>query len=272
MSCHPNIRRLEALQEVCGGAPGKKKKEDDLSSVDTSKMSAYEQQQFKLACSMKRTRDHINELEQLPAGAPVDQRARLGNQVRREIQGLSSEARALRPLALKEGKMTEYNQLALHVNRTEKLSKGRKQDDDADVTAPSAGRGVKNLDDLEMGDVGESGPSLRDDPEFAQFFEQTKKNDQEIDLALDRIGAGVTRLKNTALTIRDELKLQEALLQDTEDKVTNVHGKMKGLNKKLKETLKKVDKDRFCLYIFCCILLLGLAGGCYWVFVARKKE
>lgn len=260
---------MQALQEVCGGAPGKKK-EDDLAAVDTSKMSAYEQQQFKLACAMKRAREHIDELENLPAGSPVDQRARLGNQVRREIQGLSSEARALRPLALKEGKMTEYNQLALHVNRTEKLSKGRKQDEDGDVVAPS-NRGVKSLSDMEMGDVGESGPSLRDDPEFMQFFEQTKKNDEAIDQALDRIGAGVTRLKNTALTIQDELKLQEQLLIDTENKVTNVHGKMKGLNKKLKETLKRVDKDRFCLYIFCCILLLGIAGGCYWVFAAKKN-
>eukprot|EP00658_Telonema_sp_P-2_P046235 TRINITY_DN3434_c0_g1_i3.p1 TRINITY_DN3434_c0_g1~~TRINITY_DN3434_c0_g1_i3.p1 ORF type:complete len:126 (+),score=26.83 TRINITY_DN3434_c0_g1_i3:204-581(+) len=116
------------------------------------------------------------------------------------------------------------------------------------------------------------GVNLQDDQEFAQFFATLRENDTQIDHALTRIDQGVTRLKNTALNIKDEMKLQTVLLEQTEQKVDNVHGKMRGLNKKLKETLKRVDKDRMCLYIFCCIILLGVAGGIYFVVSSSSKK
>ena len=88
--------------------------------------------------------------------------------------------------------------------------------------------------------------------------------------AVDRISAGVTRLHDNALAIRDELKVQNAMLNEVEEKTDRIHGKLKGLNKKLKQTINEVDKDKICIYVFCFILLLGLAGGIYWVVSSNK--
>lgn len=271
MSINNEIRKLMALQDKCGGNPYKKKEEDN---VDTSKMSAYEQSQYKIATDMKRTREAMAELEALPSNAPVDKRIRLSNQIRGSVTKMVAETKDLRQLATRENKKEEYLQLVSHVNKTERLSKGRNpnpQDEDGYGASSNSRGGVSNYSDVEMGGVG-GGPSVRDDPEFMQFFEQTKKNDEKIDLQLDRIGAGVQRLKQNATLIKDELSIQKALLDETEHKVDNIHGKLKGLNKKLKETLKKVDQDRMCLYLFCFLLLLGLAGGCYYIFAIRNKQ
>lgn len=276
MSINVHLRRLTALQEKCGGNPNKKKEED---TVDTSKMSAYEQQQYKIAVDMRRTRETMAEIEALPSGASVDKRARLNNQVRGAVSKMVAETKELRHLATKENRKEEYLQLVSHVNKTERLSKGRNPnatDEDGGGYSPANARGVTRLEDVEMGGMGGGGggggPSIREDPEFAQFFEQTKRNDEKMDQQLDRIGAGVLRLKQNATLISDELQIQKALLDETEHKVDNIHGKLRGLNRKLKETLKKVDQDRLCIYLFCCLLLLGIAGGCFYIFYFRKSD
>jgi chromosome segregation ATPase len=91
-----------------------------------------------------------------------------------------------------------------------------------------------------------------------------------IDQALDRIALGVTRLHENATAIKSELQVQNTLLDETEAKLDKVTGNLKGVNKKLKETLKQVDKDRLCVYLFCCIILLGIAGGIYFVVFKNK--
>eukprot|EP00758_Cryptobia_borreli_P002033 Tbor_TRINITY_DN2723_c0_g1::TRINITY_DN2723_c0_g1_i1::g.15202::m.15202 len=278
-SCNASIRRLETLRDKCGGLPGVNKKEQEVSTVDTSKMSPYEQKQYKIACDMKRVRDNVEEMENLPKSAPVDQRARLGNQIRRDVLAMSNETKMLRVVAMKEGKKEEFEQLLKHVNRTERLSRGNNNfhnsitSDEFQTINGFNNRAVRKLIDEEMGRPGgsEGGASVRDDPEFAQFFEETKKNDQEIDLAFDRIGARVKVIHQKATAIREELSLQENLLGEIETKIDTTHSKMRGLNKKLKETLASVDKDRICLYIFCCLLLLGIVGACVYIFVYRKN-
>jgi len=67
-----------------------------------------------------------------------------------------------------------------------------------------------------------------------------------------------------------ELKVQKELITTAEQKMDNVTDQLTGLNKKLKKTIKEVQKDRLCLYVICCLLLLGLAGTIYFVMKENK--
>lgn len=264
------IKRLEQLSAKCGGNP-ENKVVDPLAEVDFTKMSQYEGAQFKLAVHMKEYRESAAELERLGDTGSVSRKAALNNFLRRQKDSMKAELKECQKLASKDANDRKaYARLEEHFRNTEGLHRKR----ESDTSYGTANTGVKrvdDLDDLSMPDTS-GGVSLHDDAEFAQFFATLRENDTQIDQALTRIEQGVTRLKNTALNIKDEMKLQNVLLDHTEQKVDNVHGKLRGLNKKLKETLKKVDRDRMCLYIFCCILLLGLAGGIYYVVSSSSKK
>jgi hypothetical protein len=261
------LRRLQSLNQKVGG--GKKNEEPE---VDTSKMSPYEQMQYKIACDMKRTRENILELDNLGNSASITRKTELSNNVRKDMNNMKKDCAALQRLSVKEKKTDEYAQLVSHVKKTDQLYRGRFGGKSVDESGPS-GSNATSLNAMEMNDLGNaSAPmvSLRDDDEFVQFFQQTQKNDVTIDQALDRIALGVTRLHENATAIKSELAIQNTLLDETENKLDKVHGNLKGVNKKLKDTIKQVDKDRLCLYVFCCIILLGIAGGIYFVVFKNK--
>lgn len=264
------IKRLEALSAVCGGEQAKKA--DPLEEVDFSKMSPYEGAQFKLALHMKDYRESAGELERLGDTGSISRKAALNNYLRRQQDTMRAELKECQRFAKDANDRKSYSKLEEHFRNTEGLYRKR-ESTSAGYGSTNAGvKRVDDLDDVSMPGADSGGVNLQDDQEFAQFFATLRENDTQIDQALTRIDQGVTRLKNTALNIKDEMKLQTVLLEQTEQKVDNVHGKMRGLNKKLKETLKKVDKDRMCLYIFCCIILLGVAGGIYFVVSSSSKK
>ena len=263
-----HLKKLKKLNEACGGSM-KKSAEPE---VDTSKMSLYEQGQYKVACDMKRTRENIIELDGLGEKASVTRKAELSNSIRKDLNGMKREVANLQKLAVKDKKKDEYEQLVTHVKKTENLYRARFGGRVEESTGPTGNTGATSLNSFEMSDFNAPMVSLREDEEFMQFFEQTKKNDELMDKALDRISAGVTRLHENALSIKTELQVQSTLLDETEAKVDKVHTNLKGVNKKLKATIKQVDQDRLCLYVFCFIILLGLGGGIYWVTTKNKSS
>jgi hypothetical protein len=98
------------------------------------------------------------------------------------------------------------------------------------------------------------------DQEFQGLMEKFRENDQEIDRLLENIQHGVVALHQTAKNISIELKTQDVLITEAEKKMDNVHSQLVGVNKKLKKTIKEVNKDKLCLYVICCLLLLALVG------------
>ena len=58
----------------------------------------------------------------------------------------------------------------------------------------------------------------------------------------------------------DELDYQNEILDRANDKAEKAAVQIKQINKKLKKTLKEVDKDKYCLYVICCLMLLGIVG------------
>ena len=98
------------------------------------------------------------------------------------------------------------------------------------------------------------------DQEFQDLMQVFKRNDEQIDKLLDSVSHGVTALHDQAKNISVELKTQEVLISEAEKKTDNVHSQLVGVNKKLKKTIKEVNKDKMCLYVICLLILLALVG------------
>ena len=261
-----HVKRLQTLASKCGvDSEGKK---SDEPQVDTSKMTQYELGQYRVATQLKRLRENIAELDGLGEKASQTQKTVIQQQIRKDLTAVKKETAEVMKAAKSENRKEEYQELKSHVEKTEALYKNRFRSKEMDMGSP--GSPPPRLD-MDLSEVGTPMVSLRDDEEFMQFFEQTKQNDVKIDEAVDRISAGVSRLHDNALAIKDELKVQNAMLNEVEEKTDRIHGNLKGLNKKLKQTINEVDKDKICIYVFCCVLLLGLAGGVYWVIEGNKK-
>jgi hypothetical protein len=258
---HYQVKRLEKLAEKCG--VGKKK--DDTPQVDTSKMTPYEKQQYSTAVVLQRLRENIMELDNLPEKASIQKKSEISQKIRRDLETVRTETAQAKKLARDENKKAEYETLLGHVKKTEGLYNSRfRAADDGGAEALAAGKGRTTELDNEMSQLGQPMVNLRDDEEFAMFFVQVQKNDQLMDQALDRISAGVTVLHHQAVQINQELKVQNVLLEETQEKVEKVQTKLVTLNKRLKKTIKEVQKDKMCIYVICFVLLLGLGGAIYW--------
>ncbi|CUG91952.1 transmembrane protein, putative [Bodo saltans] len=273
-SVNVSMRKLKALQSAVG--VGNAGRLNDEPKADLSKMTPYQAKQFQVADKMRIIRTLMTELDEIPEGSGPTRRIEINNQIRKEERNISTGMKEARTLALQEQKMSEYEDLQGHFKTTQQLWRARS----GVVSSPSdsgpSGYGAMNKSgggkagreasiELEAALPAPGGYNIREDGEFAMFFQQTQQNDLAMHKALDRIQQGVQRLAENATLLNQELKIQDVLLDETEKKVDGVHAKMKGLNKTLKETIKKVDNDRLCLYVFCCLILLGLAGGIYYV-------
>lgn len=269
---HWQLKRLEALKEKCGG-----KKKEDKPAVDMSKMTEYEKAQYRLAENMQRIRNNILELDNLPETAPAAKRVELKQQIRKDTMKLDDAAKEARRWAKEENRKDEYEKLLGHVKKTQGLWNSRHQSEGAnamnsDLMSPKGGNGGVQELDSEMSQLNQPMVSLHDDQEFQMFFDQVSKRDEEIDQALDMISAGVQVLHNQAKVMNTELKIQKELITTAEQKMDNVTDQLIGLNKKLKKTIKEVQKDRLCLYVICCLLLLALAGTIYFVSKGDTKS
>lgn len=266
------IRRLERLGEKCGVG---KKKNNAEPEVDLSKMTKYEVAQYKIACDMQRVRTNIGQLDALGEGAPASKRSEVAQSIRRDIQNMKKALIDAQKLAKLEEKRDDYEKLAMHVKKTEALHKQRFNTVGDELLGtsplPTGSAPVRSAAELEMKDLASPMVSLREDEEFSQFFMMTQKRDVEIDQALDRISVGVTVLRDQAVRINTELKVQDQLLQDAEKKTDKLQGDLKSLNKKVKAAIREVEKDKLCIYLVCFLLLLGLAGAIYYQISQNKK-
>jgi len=95
-----------------------------------------------------------------------------------------------------------------------------------------------------------------------QAFMQIEKNDQEIDQDLDLIHDGVKILGVMAQQMGEEAKIQSLMLEETNQKASDVNESLVDLNKKMKEVLDK-SKDKGCMTMICVILILAICGYIY---------
>lgn len=98
---------------------------------------------------------------------------------------------------------------------------------------------------------------ITDNNRFA--LQQIKDRDRAIDDEIVRIGVGIDELRDIAVTQRDEVKLQNKMLESLEQKVDGVLERNINVNARMKTTLDAARKaDKICMDIFCVIILVGM--------------
>ncbi|KAH9586665.1 hypothetical protein LSM04_004660 [Trypanosoma melophagium] len=100
--------------------------------------------------------------------------------------------------------------------------------------------------------------SVTGDVEFQQYAAQVQHNTELSEAALDRIAHGIGRLRDNALQLTGELRTQEVLLYDVEQKVDTTTVKLSSLNAKLRRVIRSVRKTDCCVYVFCFLLLVAV--------------
>jgi len=119
-------------------------------------------------------------------------------------------------------------------------------------------------DDYEEGEQEVPGLGIAeiDDPRF----EVLRKNDQEIDAALDDTLKGVMRLKKLALEMGEEVGQSNELIKEVQQMTEVTMGKLETVNGQLAKTLEAAQSpSNFCCDIILCCLLLGIATAIYFV-------
>eukprot|EP01002_Notosolenus_urceolatus_P000637 NODE_1158_length_1546_cov_8.076152_g960_i0.p1 GENE.NODE_1158_length_1546_cov_8.076152_g960_i0~~NODE_1158_length_1546_cov_8.076152_g960_i0.p1 ORF type:complete len:345 (+),score=65.81 NODE_1158_length_1546_cov_8.076152_g960_i0:436-1470(+) len=109
-----------------------------------------------------------------------------------------------------------------------------------------------------------------EDGEFKEYcvsvMKEAKEKDAMIEKGLDVVHAGVLRLKEHAEGFQETLVVHDLMLQEQESLTEANFNSLQKLNNKLEKTLRESrSTTQMCIYLICCILLLGLVGGIFAV-------
>jgi hypothetical protein len=86
---------------------------------------------------------------------------------------------------------------------------------------------------------------------------------QDIDQDLDLIAEGIDFLKEAALAIGEELDVQSEMMKEVGGNVDKAQQDLERLNKNVGETLKEQANQNMCVYLICCIVMLGIVMVAY---------
>eukprot|EP00298_Acanthocystis_sp_HF-20_P001383 c11787_g2_i1.p1 GENE.c11787_g2_i1~~c11787_g2_i1.p1 ORF type:complete len:296 (+),score=96.57 c11787_g2_i1:30-890(+) len=282
---HSLMRRVEVVYVATGGdGEGKR----DMSSLDF-----FHQAKIEISQILNRVRAGIKERDKLTAKSPTDTKTiEQAQQVRRELKEAKDVANKMKDDLMKENKRmikklpkseleSRQEQLDLiwrHIEECENFEKRRYQpksgSSSTSNTNPSRTRIEPNSSD----------PPQKLDPEtfhpavntslppieVQQELQVFKKRDQELDKGLTEISKGIKRVKNAAEAIGDELDLQAGMLVEIEKKVDDANEHMLNINRKMKETLKRVKAaDRFLINFILLMIVLGIAAYLYSAFGSK---
>ena len=99
------------------------------------------------------------------------------------------------------------------------------------------------------------------DNETREGLQLLEMKNAQIDQQLDVVAEGVKDLKSIALTMRDEVKVQGAMVDEITNKVDSAQSHLNTINKKMKKTLASTrSADRFILDFILLVVLLAIIG------------
>eukprot|EP01060_Flectonema_neradi_P030612 TRINITY_DN4491_c0_g1_i1.p1 TRINITY_DN4491_c0_g1~~TRINITY_DN4491_c0_g1_i1.p1 ORF type:complete len:280 (+),score=66.58 TRINITY_DN4491_c0_g1_i1:88-927(+) len=258
------MRRLEKIaMDVGVNISGK---EEPETTVDTSGMSKYERGRFQCAQMMKQVREDTKTLDEMQGPqVKITRKAEVSNRLKRNIRQMKAESQSLKKEAAKEGRLDDFSDLVRHMKKTEAMYKQRfrssSADDDDAATSATALRTFDSIPSYNTG--GDQEEALLDpaqDEEFQQYFLQIQRRNEAIDQGLIQLHAGVRRVMVSAQETGDEVALQNAMLDSVNDKAERISHQLRNINAKLKDTLTKLEKDKYCCYFICLLVLLGVLG------------
>lgn len=286
-----SLNKLSKLQGLVGVGDGRSiqqaARDQELAEEEQRKLaqlSPYQRTEYMTANAIQELRETMRTFEDMEKGIPRQfgqaDIARCRQKMRKQEIDISKMGKDALRLARAEKKESDARELLRHIDGAKQYYRqrfrlvttggdGSNSDADRSISPINSTSNFTRGSDAAplLGSDGgaDFGTSLRSDAEFQLFFDTLMKQDHVMDKQLDRIHAGLLRLRENADMITTELKIQDALIDDTEAKVDAVSGKLKSLNKTLKETIKQVDSSKMCVYVFCFLLLAGLVGGILYV-------
>lgn len=214
--------------------------------------------------------------ELLQKGASgTKQTVQMSHQIRTQIKTAKEDAKKLLQLQQKEAakkdkkganatqveERQEVVELVFkHIEECEGLEKKRYagKNTEARVELFSGGKAGGSS----MGSVSRvAGGTELPDIETQDGLKMLAAKDKQIDEGLDQIAEGVADLKSLALDMRDEVKVQSAMVDEITSKVDNASAQLTNINKKMKKTLQSTrSADRFILDFILLVIVLGIAG------------
>jgi len=277
--------RLEAIQSETG--------EGQAATTVVKGGDEFVRLKKQIAASVKNIRDKLGERDELLGKGASGTKAtvQVSHQIRQQLQQVRADANHLMALQRKEAtkargkdKSTELAQgrqdvvelVFKHIEECELQEKKRyaSKNAEARVDLFAAGGRAAELYPAETSrsacgagtssatSCGGSASSLPDiDAETQEGLQLLERKNQAIDEQLDVVAEGVSELKTIALTMRDEVKVQSAMVDEITNKVDAASSRLNSMNKKMRQTLAQTrSADRFILDFILCVILLGIIG------------
>jgi len=232
-----------------------------------------------IAAEVKDIREALREREALlekPGTAGTKATVKLSHQIRQQLKSMREDANKLREIQRKEAAKSKgkavltqqaeqrQEQVELvfqHLEEVENQERRRfgGKNSEARVELFSGGRnmGAMNVSATRVPTGGTELPDI----EVVEGLKQLQRKDQAIDEALEEVAEGVSELKNIALDMRDEVKIQASMVDEITSKVDSAHKHLNSMNKRMKKTLAETrSADRFILDFILLTILLGIIG------------
>ena len=231
-----------------------------------------------VAREVREIRSALKERDELlqKGASGTKQTVQMSHQIRTQIKGAKEDAQRLLALQKKEAakkdkKGTNATQVEerqevvelvfKHIEECEAIEKKRYsgKQTEARVELFTGGRGGGSSSSAPVSRV--PGGTELPDIETQDGLKMLAAKDKVIDEGLDQIAEGVQDLKSLALDMRDEVKVQSAMVDEITSKVDSASSQLTSINKKMKKTLQNTrSADRFILDFILLAIVLGIAG------------
>ena len=274
----PLLEKLNKIQEETGENNNKKGDKGGRGKGDE-----FRYLKGQIAQRVKDIRTNLKKRDELLQKGASGTKAtvQMSHEIRSQLKMVREDAMKLQALQAKEaakaGKKADAKEQAenrreavelvfAHIDECEKMEQKRFTGKQAEIRVDLFSGGVRGALGSAMGGRsgggggGTSGTELPDIETQEGLMKLQQKNEQ-IDEQLEVVAEGVQELKSIALTMRDEVKVQTAMVEEIQTKVDMASGHLNKLNKKMKKTLTKTrSADRFIIDFILCVILLGIVG------------
>ena len=269
-------QRLEVISSETGDGPSnnaKSKSKDEFKNLKQT-----------IAANVRDVRQALKERDALlqKGASGTKETVQKSYKIREQIKQAKEDAQKLANLQRKEagkkkGKDAEQVEQRLevvqlvwkHIEECEALEKRRYQGKNSEARVElfgggrggGAGAGPSGVGPVSRVPVGGGTELPEIDLETQDGLKALQRKDQQIDEGLDQIAEGVNDLRHLAIDMRDEVKVQSAMVDEITHKVDAASGHLTNLNKRMKKTLANTrSADRFILDFILLVILLGVVG------------
>mmetsp|Transcript_46409 Transcript_46409/g.100809 ORF Transcript_46409/g.100809 Transcript_46409/m.100809 type:complete len:277 (+) Transcript_46409:246-1076(+) len=265
------LLKLEALQSETGEGPAGGRNQ-------AKGGDEFKRLKGQIALSVRDIRTQLRERDDLlvKGGTSGRQTVALSHKIREDIRLAREDANRLHDLQRKEAARNKgkgnAQQIAerqetvdlvfKHIEECEALDKRRyaSKNSDTRIELFSGGRAA-TTDTMAPVSRVPFGETELPDIETQEGLRQLQQKDQRIDQELEQVAAGVADLRTVALDIRDEIKVQSAMVDEITNKVDNANKHLVNINKKMKKTLENTrSADRFIIDFILLVVLMGIIG------------